>query len=73
MTREDEEVGDSTLEPTADEAWKGDAPVVTPSARHPPGENNGPEGSQLRGGRYHLRPNPVPNSELRDFVCKLGP
>ncbi|KAJ1156675.1 hypothetical protein NDU88_009393 [Pleurodeles waltl] len=67
MTREDDAVDDSTLESTADEARNGDAPEVTPSARHPPGENAGPEGSLLRGGRYHLLPNPVPNSRLRDF------
>ncbi|KAJ1217445.1 hypothetical protein NDU88_005039 [Pleurodeles waltl] len=48
------------------------APVAVSSERGLLCKNAGHEGSLTRGGRYHLCPNPVPNSQLKDFVCTLG-
>ncbi|KAJ1204103.1 hypothetical protein NDU88_007884 [Pleurodeles waltl] len=69
---EDGEVDESIDESPDEEVEIEQNPVAVPSRMQPLGEHEDQEESRVRGGRYHLRPNPVPNSRLCDFVCILG-
>ncbi|KAJ1176910.1 hypothetical protein NDU88_002177 [Pleurodeles waltl] len=63
ITSEEEgEIDDSMAEPPAEEGQTEGAQGAAPSAQHLPGESAGRGESLPRGGRYHLRPNPVSRS-----------